>query len=63
MSNRDIVNGAIAIGAVILGALLAKAIFDRNAHGYRCPRCNLTIRKYTNPCPRCHTELNWKGVS
>jgi len=63
MSDRNVATGAIAIAAVILGALLLKAIFDRNAHGYRCPRCNLIIRRYANPCPRCRTELDWRGVS
>jgi len=46
-------------GAVILGALLTKSIFDRNTQIHRCPICNLVIRQNTNPCPRCHTKLDW----
>ena len=61
MSDRD-VTAAVAIAGLILGALLLKAIFDRNAHGYRCPKCNLIIRKYANLYPRCRTELDWRGV-
>jgi len=63
MSNRNVATAVIAIAGLILGALLLKAIFEPNAHGYRCPECNLVIRKYANPCPRCRTELDWTGVS
>jgi hypothetical protein len=56
-------NGAIVFGAVVLGLLLLKSIFDRNAQGYRCPVCSLFLQKDTQYCPRCHTELNWQGVS
>ena len=41
----------IALGAIILGALFLKAIFDPNTKIYRCPNCNLTISKNTPMCP------------
>ncbi|WP_179365322.1 hypothetical protein [Nitrosarchaeum sp. AC2] len=49
----------IALGAVLLGALLLKAIFDPNTKIYRCPHCNLVIQKNTAICPRCRTQLSW----
>lgn len=49
----------IALGALILGALLLKAIFDPNTQIYRCPTCNLVIQKNTLFCPRCSTQLSW----
>ena len=56
-------NAAIVLGAVILGLLLLKSIFNRNAQGYRCPICDLVIAKNTGFCPRCHTQLDWRGVA
>jgi len=56
MGNSD---GWIALGAIILGALFLKAIFDPNTKIYRCPNCNLTISKNTAVCHRCNTALNW----
>ena len=48
-----------AVGAIILGVLLLKAIFDPNTKVYRCPRCALVIQKGTLACPRCRTQLRW----
>ena len=55
-------NGAIIIGALILGLLLLKSIADRQTQVYRCPICSLVIRKNTEACPRCYTVLSWQGV-
>jgi len=54
---------AIVIGALVLGALLVKAVFDRQARGFRCAECDLVVRRGVDRCPRCHTELDWQGVS
>ncbi|WOV92388.1 MAG: hypothetical protein R1F52_04505 [Candidatus Nitrosoabyssus spongiisocia] len=48
-----------AIGALILGAVLLKAIFDPGTEIYRCPYCNLVIKKYTSACPRCKRMIGW----
>jgi len=48
-----------AIGAIILGAVLLKAILDPNTKIYRCPNCNLVLTKNTSQCPRCRTSLGW----
>jgi len=48
-----------AVGAIILGAILLKAILDPNTKIYRCPTCNLVIIKNTPQCPRCKTSLGW----
>jgi rubrerythrin len=53
---------AIAIGAGVLAGLLLKALFNPDVEIYQCPECNLVIRKYTNTCPRCGTELDWRGA-
>ena len=53
---------AIISGAVILGGLLLKALFDRNTYIHRCPTCNLVIRKGSPHCQRCGTLLDWTGV-
>jgi len=55
-------NGAIIVGAFILGLVLLKSIVNHNTHGYRCPVCNLVIQKNTRMCSRCHTALDWQGV-
>ena len=55
-------NGAVVVGALILGFLLLKSIVDRQTQIYRCPTCGLVIQKNTQTCPRCYTELNWLGV-
>lgn len=54
-------DGWIALGAILLGALFLKAIFDPNTKVYRCPSCNLTISKNTKVCPRCQTQLSWEA--
>ena len=54
---------AIASGAAILGGALLKALFDRNTNIYRCPHCNLVVRKETFQCPRCGTFLDWRSRS
>ena len=48
-----------AVGAIILGALLLKAILDPNTRIYRCPNCSLVIMRGTRQCPRCRTFLDW----
>jgi len=55
-------NGAIVLGAFILGLLLLKSIVNHNTQGYRCPVCNLFVQKNTQICPRCRTTLDWRGV-
>lgn len=56
-------NGAVVVGALILGFLLLKSIVDRQTQIYRCPSCGLVIQRNTPICPRCYTELDWLGVS
>lgn len=51
-----------ALGAVILGVALLKAIFDSDAKIYRCPYCNLVIAKNTIICPRCRRQISWGGI-
>ena len=48
-----------AIGAVILGAALLKAVFDSDAKIYRCPYCNLVLTRNTSVCPRCRNRIIW----
>jgi len=48
-----------ALGALILGLLLLKAIFDPNTNIYKCPVCGLVIQRNTPACPRCRTQLAW----
>lgn len=50
----------VGLGALILGGLLLKAIFDPNTKIYRCPTCNLVIQHNTPVCPRCRTPLVWQ---
>ena len=50
-----------ALGAVILGVVLLKAIFDSDTKIYRCPYCNLVIRRNMTPCPRCRRPISWGG--
>ncbi len=52
----------VAIGAIFLGLLLLKAIFDPTTQIYKCPNCNLTITKNTSTCPRCKQGISWHGV-
>lgn len=49
----------IFIGAMTLGLLHIKLIFNHDTKIYRCPTCNLVIWKDTNVCPRCDTKLEW----
>lgn len=49
----------IALGALLLGGLLIKSLFDPNTKIYRCPTCNLVIQKDVPICPRCSTSLSW----
>ncbi|MCK4364845.1 MAG: hypothetical protein KAW45_02215 [Thermoplasmatales archaeon] len=53
---------AIISGAAILGGLLLKALFDRSTNIYRCPTCNLVVRKGVYRCPRCRTFLDWSTI-
>ena len=48
-----------AIGAIILGAAILKAIVDSNSKINRCPYCNLVIRENQTPCPRCKNSVGW----
>ena len=48
-----------ALGALILGGLLLKAIIDSDTNIYRCPHCNLVLRKNTLVCPRCKNSVGW----
>ena len=48
-----------AVGAIILGALLLKAILDPDTKIYRCPNCNLVLVKNKPRCPRCGTSIGW----
>ena len=50
---------AIVFGALVLGVVLLKAIFDKDEKVYRCPVCNLTLKKGETPCPRCKTHIKW----
>ena len=54
---------AILHGAMRLGWLLIKSLFIRSTLIYRCPECNLVVRKATSTCVRCDTVLDWKGIS
>ena len=49
----------VAIGAVILGGILLKAIVDSNTKIYRCPYCNLVLQKNKSVCPRCKNDVGW----
>jgi len=49
----------VAFGALLLGLLLLKALFDPDTTVYRCPYCNLVIAKHTTPCPRCGNQVGW----
>lgn len=53
---------AIISGAVILGGLIIKSLFDKKTNIHRCPTCNLVIMKGNPRCPRCGTRLDWSGV-
>lgn len=48
-----------ALGAIILGGLLLKAIFDSDTTVHRCPYCNLVLQKGKTPCPRCKNVVVW----
>ena len=48
---------AIILGALTLGGVCLKALFNRNTMIYRCPECDLVLRANSSVCPRCHTEL------
>lgn len=52
----------VAVGAVILGIALLKAIADSRAKIYRCPYCNLVIKKNQATCPRCRRSISWGGI-
>jgi rRNA maturation endonuclease Nob1 len=52
-------DGWTALGMLILGYLLLKALFDPETKIYRCPTCNLVIDKNRYTCPRCGTHLSW----
>ena len=53
---------AIVSGAVILGGLIIKSLFDKKTNIHRCPTCNLVIMKGRPRCPRCGTGLDWRGL-
>ncbi len=44
-------------GAIILGIVLLKAIFDPDTKIYRCPYCNLVITRNKQVCPRCKHSI------
>lgn len=48
-----------AAAALILGAVILKSAYDSNSKIYRCPYCNLVIKKGTISCPRCKREMGW----
>lgn len=50
------------LGGLILLGIVLKAIFDPNENAYRCPTCNLVLKKNQTPCPRCHTVIDWSGL-
>jgi len=50
---------AILSGVFVLGCTLLKALFFRNTFIYRCPECNLVIRKNAFMCGRCDTLFDW----
>lgn len=57
--NSGIIIIAMIFGAIILGLLLLKGLFDSNTEIHRCPTCSLVITKGTTPCPRCRTNIAW----
>lgn len=50
----------LVVAAVVLGVGLLKAVFDPDEKIYRCPTCNIVIRKNIKICPNCRTQLEWK---
>jgi len=48
-----------ALGAILLGILLLKAIFDPDTNIYKCPKCGLTISENKAVCPRCGQGISW----
>ena len=51
-----------AAGAVILGIALLKAIVDSDTKIYRCPYCNLVVKRNMRVCPRCRNQISWGRV-
>ena len=49
----------VAAGAVLLGIAIAKALVDSRSKIYRCPYCNLVLKKNATPCPRCGRPIAW----
>jgi len=49
----------VALGALILGGLLLKALVDSDTKIYRCPHCNLVLTKNKAVCPRCKNAVGW----
>jgi len=47
------------LAAILLGYLILKAIFDPETKIYRCPTCNLVVKKFSRQCLRCKTSLEW----
>jgi len=46
---------------LMLGAALVLKIIDdaTKSTRYECPNCGATLKKGTNPCPKCRTPLRW----
>lgn len=53
--------GALAI----LGGLwlLKEALSQKNVNYYRCWNCNKFLLPNTNPCPYCHSNIDWGNYS
>lgn len=47
-------------GAVMLGIAIAKALIDSKNKIYRCPYCNLVLKKNVARCPRCGQPIAWE---
>ena len=52
----------IFYGMTVLAWNLLKSLFRRDTLIYRCPECNLVIRKYDEKCFRCKEIIDWGGI-
>lgn len=52
----------VAVSAIILGAVLLKALVDSNAKVYRRPYCGVGIKKHAAHCRWCGHPISWGGV-
>lgn len=53
---------AIFRGAFILAITLFKSLVYRSTLIYRCPTCNLCLKRFDKICLRCDTELDWEMI-